>query len=485
MPPVAGDSNRRLWILGTDSLALTALLLLIMHQWNIAIVGGGPGGLMTAYALQKRATAPYRITLYEASGRLGGKVLTPSFTHAKARYEAGAAEFYDYTPVDEDGLKELVLELGLSINPMRGGGVIADGQILDNLDDIAEHLGPSAVGALQAFDERARSRITPREFYHSGEHISPGSDVASYFNQMLDAVNDVDTRRYIETLIHSDLATEPHKTSVEYGLHNYLMNHPAYMQLYSIDGGNELLPKALADRIHARVMLNHPVTAIGRGLGQQLRVTSAPQGRVTEEEYDFVVVALPNNYIPEVRFQGSRLAEAMLRHHERFNFPAHYLRVTILFDQPFWKGVLSDGYCMLDQFGGCCLYDESSREPGSQHHVLGWLIGGDDAESLNSLDDSALIDTVLQALPATLSSGRKHVIEAHVHRWLGAVNAIPGGRSPISLDRRHQPEPLDHPNLFVVGDYLFDSTLNGVLDSAEYVAGWLAATIAETPGGPL
>jgi hypothetical protein len=26
-----------------------------------------------------------------------------------------------------------------------------------------------------------------------------------------------------------------------------------------------------------------------------------------------------------------------------------------------------------------------------------------------------------------------------------------------------------------VGDYLYDSTLNGVLDSAEHVAGWLAA----------
>ena len=29
--------------------------------------------------------------------------------------------------------------------------------------------------------------------------------------------------------------------------------------------------------------------------------------------------------------------------------------------------------------------------------------------------------------------------------------------------------------MFVVGDYLFDSTLNGVLDSADYVADWLAA----------
>ena len=32
-------------------------------------------------------------------------------------------------------------------------------------------------------------------------------------------------------------------------------------------------------------------------------------------------------------------------------------------------------------------------------------------------------------------------------------------------------------DLFVVGDYLFDSTINGVLDSADYVAEWLAEEI--------
>jgi hypothetical protein len=35
---------------------------------------------------------------------------------------------------------------------------------------------------------------------------------------------------------------------------------------------------------------------------------------------------------------------------------------------------------------------------------------------------------------------------------------------------RHRPEPTQHPRLFVVGDYLFDSTLNGVLDSADLVS---------------
>lgn len=39
------------------------------HKENIAVVGGGPGGLMAAYDLSKRG---YRVTVFEASDRLGG-----------------------------------------------------------------------------------------------------------------------------------------------------------------------------------------------------------------------------------------------------------------------------------------------------------------------------------------------------------------------------------------------------------------------------
>ena len=59
------------------------------------------------------------------------------------------------------------------------------------------------------------------------------------FDSLLAEVADQNVRGYIENLIHSDLATEPSQTSPAYGLQNYLMNDPAYMQLYSIEGGNE------------------------------------------------------------------------------------------------------------------------------------------------------------------------------------------------------------------------------------------------------
>jgi len=88
--------------------------------------------------------------------------------------------------------------------------------------------------------------------------------------------------------------------------------------------------------------------------------------------------------------------------------------------------------------------------------------------------DDDLVAAVLDTLPAALAHFRRGVVEARVHRWTGAVSGLPGGWTPLPLDRRHRPAPA-HPNLFLVGDYLFDSTLNGVLDSAEHVAGWLAA----------
>ncbi len=47
------------------------------------------------------------------------------------------------------------------------------------------------------------------------------------------------------------------------------------------------------------------------------------------------------------------------------------------------------------------------------------------------------------------------------------MNAIPGGLPVRDVMTNHHPEPKEHPGIVVVGDYLFDSTLNGLLDSSD------------------
>jgi protoporphyrinogen oxidase len=453
-----------------------------MRTWNIGIVGGGPGGLMTAYELQNLADRPIRITLFEASHRLGGKILTPQFQQAAVKFEAGAAEFYDYSQHDEDPLKMLIAELGLSISPMAGSAVITNDKVIANLDDIRNQLGEKAYRSLLEFDRKAIDRMTPQEFHHAdypdGSNQKPD---LHHFDSVLAEIEEPAARKYIEDLIHSDLATEPSQTSVAYGLQNYLMNNGKYMDLYSIEGGNEQLPQALAARINANILLNHPVSRVDKSTSGQWIVQSVHDGEIQHDEFDFVVIALPHNHLTSVKFGGEQLATAVREHYDYYHYPAHYLRVTILFDQPFWRGMLTESFWMLDHFGGCCLYDESSREPEPKYGVLGWLLSGSAAEEYSVMDDEQLIALALDSLPTFLPNARPHFLEAKVYRWLGAVNAMPGGLVPRRHDQRHQPEPLEHPELFMVGDYMFDSTMNGVLDSANYVAAWIATNISETP----
>ena len=46
---------------------------------DLAIVGGGPGGLMSAWYLKKKLGDLCRVTIYEASDRVGGKIATRKF----------------------------------------------------------------------------------------------------------------------------------------------------------------------------------------------------------------------------------------------------------------------------------------------------------------------------------------------------------------------------------------------------------------------
>jgi SAM-dependent methyltransferase len=143
------------------------------------------------------------------------------------------------------------------------------------------------------------------------------------------------------------------------------------------------------------------------------------------------------------------------------------LRVSILFDSPFWGEKIPGSWFMSEAFGGCCVYNEGSRHDVGRHGVLNWLIAGSDALAFANLTDDQLIDAALKSLPVSFGNARDHFVEGKIHRWLSSVNAIPGGLPARDVMTNHRPDRKRHPGLIVVGDYLFDSTLNGLLDSSD------------------
>jgi protoporphyrinogen oxidase/SAM-dependent methyltransferase len=447
---------------------------------RVAVIGGGPGGLFTALQLEELFGEEVDITLFEADSRVGGKIRTERFDDDGPLYEGGVAELYDYSVHAVDPLKQLIAELGLETIPMSGPAVIMGGTVIHDLDDLEAKLGLKAARAVGDFYQECEQLCTPSTYYdnHFGDdNAHPWADVS--FDEILARVDDVRARAYIETAIHSDVAAEPHQTNGLNGLKNVVMEDPRYLSVYTVRGGIEEMVRQLAAELRAKIRLNHRVTEIARhgdGAGYRLLAETA-DGPVVHHT-DYVIVALPHSALPSIRWPDADLAQSLASHIAHYDYPAHYLRVVCRFRKPFWREVVGGDYFMANVLGGTCFYDEGVRYPSSDGTaVLNWLISGDAARDRDGRSDAEIIEEALSTLPPMLARGREHFLDARVRRWPFAISALPGGHPVQDTRIRHQPARASDPGLLIVGDYLYDCTLNGVFDSAGYAAGVLFSDV--------
>ena len=224
---------------------------------------------------------------------------------------------------------------------------------------------------------------------------------------LLDDVEDPIARRYLRIVMHSDMATEPHLTNGLIGLRNVLKNVSGYGAQYTIEGGMERLPRRLAAQLKTTdLRLNAPVARVSRCYDGRYSVEVLHDRRtVRTEDFEAVVVALPYNLLRNVEWAGERLRRAMTRHIAHYDRPGHYLRISILFDEPFWRQTIAGSWMMLDAFGGCCVYDERSASDTSGHGVLGWLHCGGLMPSRSAMPmTETLVERAIESLPDALQA---------------------------------------------------------------------------------
>ncbi len=452
---------------------------------SIGIIGGGPGGLMTARYLGRKFGARAEISIFEASGRLGGKVLTERFERDAVPYEAGVAEIYGYSTIGPDPLKELIEdELGLKTTPIDGDALAMDGLMHIGIEGIRRHYGDATANAIEAFRKLCATKLTRQQYYEGdteGDNNSPWARLTE--TQLLAReVPDAKARKYLEFMARSDIAADPYQTNGVNALKNFLMDVDGYIDTYSIEGGNSELIAGLAKSISAKIHLNHLVLSVGKTGSDKYRLVIDHDSRVSERVFDLLFICVPHNWLSSLRFEGETLESAMIAHIAHFDRPAHYLRLVVLFDKPFWGDLIPGHWFMTEAFGGSCVYDEGKRHNTKGYGVLNWLIPGSAVLAWGNRDKQAVLDAALDSLPSPLrEQARAHVVETRLHRFLASVNAVPGGMVARSEEQNHIPEPREHPGLFVVGDYLFDSTLNGLLDSADWASDFAEEYVAKTP----
>ena len=437
--------------------------------FKVAIIGGGPGGMFTAWHLAAKAGPSCQITVFEASERLGGKIQTGQFAGI-GPYEAGVAEIYDYSRLGPDPLHDLIVkDLGLKFKYLRGGPCVLDGKIILEVDDLAGTFGERTRDEAASFRQRCANSLSPEAFYFSiarEDNAHPWANVSGATLLEREIKNDA-ARRYIRTMAHSDVAAAPHQTNGLNFLKNVLMDVDGYMDVFSVVGGNERIVTGLADELDAEIRLNSNVTAVqplAEG-GYQLEIQVNGVGETVTADY--VVVALPLASLSTIHWRSEALEIAMDKHVGYFDRPGHYLRASLLFERPFWRDKIATDWWMLDAFDGCCVYDESARNDYAGYGLLAFLIAGNAALALANVSDQRIERMCLDALPAQLAHGEELLLDRRIHRWMASVNAVPGG-TPVRLRAiNHCPDPVSLPGFVMVGDYMFDATLNGVLDSAD------------------
>jgi len=383
---------------------------------------------MSAWYLKRKLGDLCRVTIYEASDRLGGKIVTRKFDSAPAMYEAGVAEIYDYSMTGPDPLRELIQHFGLQTIPMDAEQVQFGGELLNDVPGMRRKYGAKTAAAIEAFRKRCAEVMSPIEYYEGvGAHDNENPWAYKTAEQVLDEeVEDETAKRFFKVMARSDIATESHNTNGLNALKNYLMDVDGYIGLYSIQNGNEQLIECLQSEVNADIQLNHRVLTVGKAPTGRYQLKMMNGKGPETRDFDLVLVCLPHSWLGTVGWEGEQLRKSMVKHVSYFDRPAHYLRVSILFDSPFWGEKIPGAWFMSEAFGGCCVYNEGARHDVGKHGVLNWLIPGSDA-----------------------------------------LNAIPGGLPVRDVMTNHRPEPKEHPGIVVVGDYLFDSTLNGLLDSSD------------------
>ena len=175
---------------------------------ELAIVGGGPGGLMAAWYLRKKLPGLCKVTIFEASDRVGGKIVTRTFDTAPAMYEAGVAELYDYSMIGPDPLRELVQHFGFQTIPMDAEQVVMDGELLDDVPGMRRKYGAKTAAAIEAFRERCTEVMTPAQYYEgvgAQDNEHPWAFVKC--EDLLDReVPDPVAKRFFKVMARSDIA---------------------------------------------------------------------------------------------------------------------------------------------------------------------------------------------------------------------------------------------------------------------------------------
>ncbi len=318
---------------------------------SVAIIGAGLAGLVCAHKLTEAGVAG--VTVYEANRRIGGRVITGRGSVGDGTMVELGGSFINTEHEDMLALaREFELELEDGTEPpdgelqttyFIGGQKRSLAEIAEAARELVARLAP-----LKAADDEAKAR----EDRVSAAALMDRLGVSGWLRTLLDVG------------LTQEMGSEPGQMSSLYLIEAFAPN-PAEAkdglfssdQRFQVTGGNDRLPRAIAEKLGARIRTGQRLEAV-RQDGRRHRLTLNGRDVVA----DVVVIAIPATTLRAVEL-GVPLPGLTRRAIRELGYGTNAKLFAAVSARP-WRGQGASGECLNDLGFQTCWEDHPAPGTG-------------------------------------------------------------------------------------------------------------------------
>lgn len=390
-----GVNKGRRDFIRTSALAAIAMTLPIAGCWNaksskpkVAIIGAGIAGLTAAYKFKK---AGIECSVYEATGRAGGRVLTVENAVVEGAYVDFGAEFIDSI---HDELLSLAKELKVELLDLQTDTLTSKSYFFDGKRMTEEDI----VKALQPFAEHLAKDIDsiPEDLHYKNADAYRQLDEQSITTYLKSIGMEGWLLRFFEVAMEGEYAMEASEqsslnllimlsTPVVYDEHYHLFGN--YHEVYKFKGGSQKFIDALEAQVKDVINTGWTLKELNK-VEDHYELTFNASQKTEVIEADYVVLAIPFKVMPNVKMNFS-FPERKQQWINEAGF-GNAVKMAMGFKKRVWRDQGFQGYTFTDQ--NETVFWDSSQLVEVEGGSLSFAGGGNSAEQFASLSYAEIKD---------------------------------------------------------------------------------------------
>jgi monoamine oxidase len=342
-----------------------------LKSHSCIIIGAGLSGLAAAYALKR---AGWQVTVLDARDRIGGRVLSYSFSqNPKLICELGG----EWIGAKHESVRALCREFDIELQDhrfaaslMRDGVVKGPGQW---------NFSPQAESAFQKFKQQYKA------YKHRDKVALDRYDWWTWLQNLGFKEDDLQLRDLVDS---TDFGESIRHVSAYAAAAEYFESGPNNEMDFKMTGGNSRLVNELAGRIGPNnIRTSTQVEEIRQRAG---RVTVRAKAETFSA--DACICTVPSRVLQEIRFDPP-LPSAQLAAAEELQY-SRIVKNSVLFSERFWG---AEDFSLVSDVTSHYYFHSTKRQPGTEGILCSYAIG-EKADVLAAQSDRRRMDIITRDL---------------------------------------------------------------------------------------